>query len=130
MFATSKSKQFNSGALDLDKRKKEVKILASELINSVGELANAIPVNESMNLRSRLETCAGTIEPLMSKTFDFDSRIERLRYWIKAHSTMQEFRDYLDLIEKLRYANTSGMREKLLHLNSMLDEDYKVLIKE
>ncbi len=89
-------------------------------VRSINELTESIPASEIYGVKVRLNECANSVPKSLEEGMKQSKRIERIRSLIKANGFLDECKDYLNLINKLKYSDTNN-------LLSMADEISEVI---
>jgi four helix bundle protein len=98
-----------------------------ELVQSIVSLSNTLPDSELYDLRTRLKNSVTSVLPNLEEGFRNNQRVERIRHWIRATSHLEECRDYLNLVESLRYGKTSHLLDKINEISDLLKQDYSAI---
>lgn len=102
---------------------------ARELAESVSEFSDLLPEENLNDLKIRLKYTAESISPAIEEGFSQKRRIDRLRLWIKANTYLEEVRDYLNMVEVLRYAKTDELVSKIDEMADILKKNYSYFNK-
>jgi four helix bundle protein len=97
---------------------------ARALADSVIQFSDTLPMENLNDLKHRLRFTAESLSPAIEEGLLQDRRIDRLRNWIRANTFLEEVRDYLQLIEMLRYGETRDLVSKLNEIEDLIKRDY------
>ena len=78
-------------------------------VNSVVSLSNNLPQSEIYGLKTRLQECATSVPTNIEDGLKQSKKIEKIRAFIKANGFIEECKDYLSLVAKLKYGETSEL---------------------
>jgi four helix bundle protein len=102
-------------------RSQLLKQLTDEIVFSIADLGDRLPNNESYFLRNKIKTCAQSAREAIDQAFVLDSRkMDRVRSMIKAGTSLEECREYLDLAQQLRYVDTNDIVDKIDKANKLI----------
>jgi hypothetical protein len=92
----------------VDKQQFEAK-LTEELGNIIMELSEKIPSDDIFQLRKRLNYSFNSLAECIEKTYkqSDEKRIDRIRRKIRAQAYLDECRDYIGLVDKMKYADVT-----------------------
>ncbi len=93
---------------------------SNELVNSVNILSEELPKSDITFLSQRLRISVKSLTEHLEMSFNSTTKMDKVRSWIRLSIALKECRDTLDLIEKLKYANTSDIKMKVENFNQML----------
>ena len=93
---------------------------SSSLVESVNNFTRELPKSDLSELAIRLKTSVNGMTSHLESSFTGTRKIDKIRSWIKLSIALKECRDTLDLISKLKYANTNELMGKVDNFNQML----------
>lgn len=93
---------------------------SSALIKSVNNFTKVLPKSDISELAIRLQTSVNGMTNHLESSFTGTRKIDKIRSWIKLSIALKECRDTLDLIAKLKYANTNELMIQVDNFNQML----------
>ncbi len=97
-----------------------LKTESSALVESVNNFTKELPKSDISELALRLKTSVNGMTTYLESSFSGTRKIDKIRSWIKLSIALKECRDTLDLIAKLKYANTNDLMLKVDNFNQML----------
>ncbi len=97
---------------------------AKELINSIDNFSINIPEGEIFHISNRLKHCVRGVPDKLSNSFVVARKTEQIRMAIRAFEALSECRDYLSLVEKLRYGKTIDLIQQVDEISNMLYDNY------
>lgn len=83
--------------------------LTEELGEIIVELSQKIPNDDIFQLKKRLNYSFNSLAECIHKTYaqSDEKRIDRIRKKIRAHAYLEECKDYVTLVSKMKYADTT-----------------------
>lgn len=106
------------------KRQHAIVQKAVDVVQSILTLSECLPSNDFHQLRVKLRSSAQLVTTRIESSFGHERKIDRIRSMIKINGSIDECRDYLQLIESFRYANTKELIKELFEISRLLNEDY------
>jgi four helix bundle protein len=97
---------------------------AARLVQSIDSFTDSLPLSEIYQLKKRLKYCISNLPPNIEKGLKNNGKLNRIRCFIKANGSLEECREYLDLVEKLKYAPTDELKEMVDEIRRELVEEY------
>lgn len=98
----------------------ELKNESKLLIEEVNLLSEELPKCDISSLSQRLKISVSSMTEHLESSFSGVRKIDKVRSWIKLSIAIKECRDTLDLISKLKFANTNDIMLKVDNFNQML----------
>jgi four helix bundle protein len=98
-------------------------VKASSLARSIISLSETLPENQIYQLNMRLKNSAVSVPVNIVEGFSKIKKIDKIRSFIKANGTLAECRDYLSLVQQLKYGNTNHLIAQIDELAVLLNED-------
>lgn len=98
---------------------------ADELVKLINGFTNRIP-NDDINiyeLRRRLKNCVASIPEFIEEGFKQNTKINKIRSIIKATSSLDECKDYLALVNRMKIGNSEKLISMIDDLQSMLNSE-------
>ncbi|MFP4528974.1 MAG: four helix bundle protein [Candidatus Kapaibacterium sp.] len=99
---------------------------AIRLVQSIDSFTDSLPLSEIYQLRKRLKYCISNLPPNIEKGLKDSGKLNRIRCFIKANGSLEECREYLELVEKLKYAPTDKLKEQVDEIRQLLVEEYSM----
>jgi len=93
---------------------------AHQFVLEVYKMTEAFPKHELFGLTSQLRRAAVSVPANFAEGFRKMSKVDKLRFYGIAQSSLEECRYYLRLANDLSYQNTSIMRSNLEEISKML----------
>lgn len=112
------------GAMSLEAMAK-----ADELAEILDLLKERMASHAHGELALRIKYAAEAIAPTISDSFTKSQRIDKIRYWIKANAYLEECRNYLQLIKRMDYSDTTEILSKVDEITNLLWKDYRLIIQ-
>ncbi len=97
-----------------------------DLLLKINVLSAAMP-QDNMSLyevQNRLRLCVSTIPESIESGFKQNTRINKIRSIIKAISALEECKDYLCLVERMKLHNTTDLVEDIDTIKEILNGEY------
>lgn len=91
-----------------------------DLINSVQVLSSNIPEFELLDISDRLIGCVGTVPVNLEHGYNVDQNVSKIKFLIKVFQALAECKNYLKLIQRLNYCDTSELMGKVDDLKSLI----------
>ena len=101
----------------------------ARLVQEIIAFSESLPANELYQLKTRLINSAVSVPGNIEDGYRKDKKIDRIRSLIKVNGTLAECRDYLLLIERLRYGNTRYLVDQLDDVSLSISEDFSKSLK-
>ncbi len=102
----------------------DVILKTEELKKSLLLLSDGLPDTQFYRISDGLKRTAmdmpARIEDLMKK----DRKIDYIRSFIKASSSLEECKVYLNLVEKLKFGSTKELRDMIEEINYSISQGY------
>jgi four helix bundle protein len=83
------------------------------LVNSVKKMSYMLPDEDIYRIRERLMITVESVPQKIENGLVQGKKIEQRRNLIKANSALNELRNYLNLVNELRYFNTNTMIKQI-----------------
>jgi four helix bundle protein len=97
---------------------------ADKLVESVVSFSDSLPKSELYELKSRLKMSVVNVPPTIEEGFLKTKKVDKIRNWIKANGILEECRDYLKMVEDLKYADTDDIMQQLNNFGELLKSNY------
>jgi|GEM_PF-5156088 len=93
----------------MTEKKQYNETLTRELGNVIEELTEKIPSDDIFQLKKRLNYSFNSLAECIEKTYvnADERRIDKIRRKIRAHAYLEECKDYIQLVDKMRYADVT-----------------------
>lgn len=91
-----------------------------ELVLEIYKLTNNFPKTEIYCLTSQIRRAAISIPANIAEGFNRTGKLDKLRFLNIAHSSLEECRYYLILINDLNYGDVGTLKSKLEEVSKML----------
>jgi|GEM_PF-1878413 len=101
---------------------------ANELVSSIDNFSRTIPEGEIYHLSNRLQHSARTVPDKLNSSLNARGKTEQIRMAIKIFEALSDCRDYLHLVEKLRFGKTDDLIQKVDDISNLLYHDYPNLV--
>lgn len=98
---------------------------AGRLVDSITNFTDTLPKSEFYELKNRLKESVSNVEPTLEEGFRRTRRVDKIRQWIKANGILEECRDYLKIVETLKYAETSDIIDQIDTFGEMLKLEHR-----
>lgn len=93
---------------------------ANDLVHNVYNFSEELPNDYLYEIKLRLKHAISNLPDRIADGFKVQSRIEHIRSKIRANSYLEECRDYLEIVDKYNYGNTSKLRKEIEEVSNML----------
>jgi four helix bundle protein len=94
-----------------------------QFVQAVVVLSDSLPNNDFHQLRHRLRSIADDVPESLRIGFSQERKIDKMKSLIKAYGSLEECREYLGLVELLRYGSTRDLIKQIDELSKMLSLD-------
>lgn len=96
---------------------------SEELISNLKNFSDKLPDAGIYNIRAKLSSCLNDIPDKIKSGLTETKKTEKIRNLVSVFSALTECRDYLELIDSLRYANTDSLKKEVDALGRLLSID-------
>ncbi|MFP4369933.1 MAG: four helix bundle protein [Candidatus Kapaibacterium sp.] len=104
----------------------EIWQISAELANKVENIVINLPKNEFYEIKDTLFDCMELIPVEVEETLRTGKRMDKLKAYIKASHNLQICRDKLELIRRLKLADTRELIELVDLINDRLNTEKKI----
>lgn len=94
---------------------------ALELVESVVSLTESLPQHDLYMISTRLCESIDELPRSIIESFEQTRKIDQIRSYISTNGKLAEAKDYLELVQKLKYADTGSVLQQLNEVKRMLD---------
>ncbi len=96
---------------------------SEELVLTLKNFSDNLPDAGIYNIRSKLSDCLNDIPDKIKNGLSQTKKTEKIRNLVGVFSALSECRDYLELIDSLRYANTESLKKEVDALGRLLSNE-------
>jgi len=96
---------------------------SEELISNLKNFSANLPDAGIYNIRAKLSSCLNDVPDKIKNGLSETRKAEKIRNFVGVFSALTECRDYLELIESLKYANTDSLKKEVDALGRLLSND-------
>lgn len=96
---------------------------AKELVNNMNHFTDTLPTEDLYEIRLRLKNAIAPLPEKIAYGMQMDSKIEHIRMKITANSYLEECRNYLDIVERLKFGNTCKLKSEIDEISKLLIHD-------
>lgn len=96
---------------------------SEELVSSLKNFSDNLPDAGIFNIRMKLSSCLNEVPEKIRVGLSETKKTEKIRSLVGVFSALSECRDYLELIESLKYADTDSLKSEVDALGRMLSKD-------
>lgn len=93
---------------------------ANELVSNINSLSDELHGDYLYELKDKLKCSIANLPERIADGFKVQSRIEQIRMNIKANSHLEECKDYLSLLEKVRFIKTDNLKSQIEEISTLL----------
>lgn len=93
---------------------------ANDLVHNLHSFSDELPNDNLYEIKLRLKNAISNLPDRIADGFKVQSRIEHIRSKIKANSYLEECRDYLEIVDKYNFGNTSQLKTEIEEVSNML----------
>jgi four helix bundle protein len=93
---------------------------AQELVDAILMLNDSIQDSELSQIKDYLREIAQSMPETLRKTMSVGRKIDKIRAVFVAQTSLEEAKDYLSLIERLRYASTKDILLQVEEVTKLL----------
>lgn len=97
----------------MGKESTDYKFLAEEMSQAVIQFTNQLPDDEVFNLKSKLQITAKSLPDNFADVSKIEGHFAVIRGMIKFNSILDECKDYLVMAQKLKYAKSGELINKV-----------------
>lgn len=108
----------------LSSGKSEVILKTEELKNSLLSLSKGLPETQFLRISDGLKRNAMDMPYKIEDLFKKDRKIDYIRSFIKASSSLEECKVYLNLVEKLKFGDTKDLVDMVEEINYQISQGY------
>jgi four helix bundle protein len=96
-----------------------------ELIDSINTLTKVLPDNQVYEIGDRLRRSVCNIPKNVEELYsDGKSKMDKIKSMIHTNIALRDCKDYLNLVEVLKYAKTRDLIDKIDNVNKQIASDY------
>lgn len=100
-----------------------IKIKTKDLKDSILSLSDRIANSNIFMLDKTLKCTASNVREKIDKELDSQSKIEKIRSFIQANSSLDVCKNYLYLIDKLKYEDTKHLLNLINEVSTLINDD-------
>lgn len=93
---------------------------ANDLVLNVHNFSDELPNDYLYEIKLRLKHAISNLPDRIADGMKVQSRIEHIRSKIRANSYLEECRDYLEIVDKYNFGNTSKLRNEIEEVSNLL----------
>ena len=98
--------------------------MTEELVSSINILSKDLPENPIYRLSDKLMNTVSSIPKYIAMGISNEcKRLDKIRYYMTANTALEDCKNYLTLVETLKYGNTEDIIEKINDVNTLLAID-------
>jgi four helix bundle protein len=93
---------------------------ANKLVLDINSFSDELPHEELYEVKMRLKNSIASLPDKIAESIKVQSKIEYIRMRIKANSHLEECKDYLEIIENLKFGNTAQLKQEIEEISNLL----------
>ena len=102
---------------------------AEALVFSVTRFSETLPSNEIYHLKMRLQNCVTGLPDSLLNGLEKKSKIDKIRSFVAANGCLEECRNYLTLVEKMKYGSVSDILKQVDEVSDLLKFNSRITSK-